>query len=395
LVDFLFLFDKFRFVAFGVTINPQGGRRMKMVISVIKADVGSIGGHIKPSQKLKDAVANFIFEHGIRKGEVIDYYVSSTGDDVAILMTHRKEVLNETIHKLAWDAFVEGTRVAKEQGLYGAGQDLLKDAFSGNVKGMGPAIAEMEIEERPNESFLFFAADKTDPGAYNLPLYLGFADPMYCSGLMLSPSMSKGFKFVIMDVEHTEGDRVIELSSPEDLYDIAALLRDNQRFVIEHIYSKNTGEIAASVSTTRLHNIAGKYTGKDDPVALVRVQGAFPATGEVLAPFSIGHYVAGFMRGSHTGPLMPVKENSPISYFDGPPVVSAQAFSMRNGKLTEPADAFDQPFWDWVRDLVSQKAMEIRRQGFSGCAMLPYSELEYGGIVEKMKKLDGKFKIRK
>jgi hypothetical protein len=29
---------------------------------------------------------------------------------------------------------------------------------------------------------LFFAADKTDPGAYNLPLYLAFADPMHCPG---------------------------------------------------------------------------------------------------------------------------------------------------------------------------------------------------------------------
>jgi fructose 1,6-bisphosphate aldolase/phosphatase len=45
---------------------------------------------------------------------------------------------------------VAGTEVAKEQGLYGAGQDILKDAFSGNVKGMGPAVAEMEFEERPN-----------------------------------------------------------------------------------------------------------------------------------------------------------------------------------------------------------------------------------------------------
>jgi fructose 1,6-bisphosphate aldolase/phosphatase len=27
--------------------------------------------------------------------------------------------------------------------------------------------------------------------------------------------------------------------------------------------------------------------------------------------------------------------------------------------------------------------------------MLPYSELEYGGIVEKMKKLDARFKVRK
>jgi fructose 1,6-bisphosphate aldolase/phosphatase len=341
---------------------------MKIVVSVIKADIGSIGGHIKPSQKLIETVSNYIYEHGVKTKDVIDYRISSTGDDIAILMTHEKGLLHTDVHKLAWDAFVEGTRVAKEQGLYGAGQDLLKDAFSGNVKGLGPAVAEVEFEERPNESFIQFAADKTEPGAYNLPFYLAFADPMYCAGLMLSPSMSKGFKFMIMDVSHTEGDRIIELSAPQDLYDIAALLRDNHRFVIESIHSNNTGE---------------------------PVQGAFPATGEVLAPFSIGHFVAGFMRGSHTGPLMPVKVNSTISYFDGPPVVSAQAFSMKNGKLTEPADAFDQPFWDWVRDQVSQKALDIRRQGFSGCAMLPYSELEYGGIVEKMKKLDSKFKIRK
>jgi len=366
---------------------------MKTTLSIIKADIGSIGGHIRPSQKLVEEVRSHVASKG--KGMVTDFFISHTGDDIAILFSHGLGKGSEKIHQLAWDAFVGGTKVAKEQGLYGAGQDLLKDSFSGNVKGMGPAVAEMEIEERPNEPFLFFAADKTDPGAYNLPLYLAFADPMYNSGLILSPSMNKGFKFVIMDVSYTEGDRFIELNSPEEIYDIAALLRDNQRFVVESIYSRNNGDIGASVSTTRLHNIAGKYTGKDDPVMLVRVQGAFPATGEVLAPFNIGHYVAGFMRGSHTGPLMPVKMNSSISYFDGPPVVACHAFCVHNGKLTEPADAFDHPYWDWVRNKVSQKATDIRQQGFSGAAMLPYGELEYGGIVEKMGILDKKFKVRK
>jgi len=366
---------------------------MKTTLSIIKADIGSIGGHIRPSQKLVEEVRSHVASKG--KGMVTDFFISHTGDDIAILFSHGLGKGSEKIHQLAWDAFVGGTKVAKEQGLYGAGQDLLKDSFSGNVKGMGPAVAEMEIEERPNEPFLFFAADKTDPGAYNLPLYLAFADPMYNSGLILSPSMNKGFKFVIMDVSYTEGDRFIELNSPEEIYDIAALLRDNQRFVVESIYSRNNGDIGASVSTTRLHNIAGKYTGKDDPVMLVRVQGAFPATGEVLAPFNIGHYVAGFMRGSHTGPLMPVKMNSSISYFDGPPVVACHAFCVHNGKLTEPADAFDHPYWDWVRNKVSQKATDIRQQGFSGAAMLPYGELEYGGIVEKMGNLDKRFKIRK
>ncbi|MCX8115397.1 MAG: fructose-1,6-bisphosphatase, partial [Burkholderiaceae bacterium] len=138
---------------------------MKITVSVIKADIGSIGGHIAPSQPLLAAVRAHIEANA--QGRLIDHRISFTGDDVAILMTHRRGVGDEFVHRLAWDAFVAGAEVAKRQGLYGAGQDLLKDAFSGNVRGMGPAVAEMEFEERPNEPFLFFAADKTDPGAFN------------------------------------------------------------------------------------------------------------------------------------------------------------------------------------------------------------------------------------
>ena len=36
----------------------------KTTISVIKADVGSIGGHIKPSQRLLERVAEFIEQEG-------------------------------------------------------------------------------------------------------------------------------------------------------------------------------------------------------------------------------------------------------------------------------------------------------------------------------------------
>lgn len=365
---------------------------MKITLSVLKADIGSIGGHITPSEKLFNQVKNHIKENG--KELIIDFFISHTGDDIAILCTHERGKLDQKIHKLAWEAFLSGTEVAKKQGLYGAGQDLLKDSFSGNIKGMGPAVAELEFEERPNEPFIFFAADKTEPGAYNLPFYLAFADPMYCAGLMLSPKMNKGFTFHILDAEYTEKDKIIELNSPEEIYDIAALLRDNERYVIESIYSRNTGNQAVASSTTRLHNIAGKYTGKDDPVALVRVQGEFPATGEVLAPYQIGHFVAGFMRGSHNGPLMPCKQNSTISYFDGPPVVTGAAFCVSEGKLTEPADVFDHPFWDHARNKISEKATDIRQQGFSGAAMLPYKELEYGGIVERLEKLEKKFKLR-
>jgi fructose 1,6-bisphosphate aldolase/phosphatase len=47
-----------------------------------------------------------------------------------------------------------------------------------------------------------------------------------------------------------------------------------------------------------------------------------------------------------------------------------------------------------VRDHVANKAMEMRRQGFVGTAVLPMSELEYTGIAEKLKALDKRFGIR-
>jgi fructose 1,6-bisphosphate aldolase/phosphatase len=191
---------------------------MHTTLSIIKADVGSIGGHVSPSNRLIDTINRHV--SSAKNGLFTDFFVGATGDDIAILMVHNRGTADEEVHRLAWDAFQAGTKVAQQQGLYGAGQDLLVDSFSGNVKGMGPAVAEMEFEERPNEPFLMFMADKTEPGAYNLPLYLAFADPMNTAGLLLSPEITKGFTFRIMDVNYTEGDRVIELSTPEDLYDL-------------------------------------------------------------------------------------------------------------------------------------------------------------------------------
>lgn len=365
---------------------------MKITLSAIKADIGSIGGHIMPSRALLARVEEVVAESG--KGVIHDHFIGHTGDDIAILLTHEEGTGSEEVHRLAWEAFQAGTKVAKEQGLYGAGQDLLKDAFSGNVRGLGPGVAEITFEERPNEPFLLFTADKTEPGAYNLPLYLAFVDPMYNSGLILSPAVGKGFTFTVMDVAHTEGDRVIELNTPEETYDLAALLRDNGRFVVESIRSRADGEQTVASSTTRLRNIAGKYVGKDDPIMIIRTQKNFPATGEILAPFTIGHLVAGFMRGSHTGPLMPVKAGTGISFFDGPPVVSCLAFCVHEGKLTEPADVFEHPYWDRIRNRTAEKAHDIRAQGFSGAAMLPYPDLEYGGIKQRMERLEARFHVR-
>jgi fructose 1,6-bisphosphate aldolase/phosphatase len=180
---------------------------MQITLSVIKADIGSIGGHIAPSKDLIECVRRYVAEHGQKL--LIDYAVSHTGDDIAILMTHTRGVKDERIHRLAWDAFV-----------------------------------------------------------------------------------------------------------------------------------------------------------------------------------------AGCMRGSHQMPLMPAPLNTGTSYFDGPPIVSCAAYAMHEGCLTEALDAFAHPFWHAIRDQISRKAVDMRRQGFFGAAMLPMAELEYTGIIEKLAALEPRFRVR-
>lgn len=93
-------------------------------------------------------------------------------------------------------------------------------------------------------------------------------------------------------------------------------------------------------------------------------------------------------------PLMPVQHGCTMSFFDGPPAISALAFCVHEGILTEAVDAFDHPFWDQVRESVSRKAVEIRRQGFFGAAMLGMNELEYTGVMKRLDDLANRFQVR-
>ncbi len=359
---------------------------MKITVSVIKADVGGIGGHTKPSDGLLDSVRKSVKNAG---DLLIDHYIGYCGDDIHIVMTHTKGVDNQEIHKLAWDAFEAATQVAKDEGLYGAGQDLLKDSFSGNVKGMGPGVAELEFEERPNEAFTVIAADKTEPGAFNYPLYRLFVDSLSNTGLIVNKSLAEGVKFNVMDVE--EG-KIAELSMWEDKPTLEAALMYPGRYVISTISTKDNEPIVAA-STDRLHNIAGTYVGKDDPVCIVRTQKNFPATEELGSVFNNPHYVAGNTRGSHHMPLMPVKINTAASIDFCIPIVEALVFSMHNGKLIGPFDGFSTPDWDYIRQIAVKKALAMRSQGFIHPATLVPSELEYAeGYKARMEILKSKMK---
>ena len=345
-----------------------------VTISSIKADIGGFVGHSAMHPDIL-AVGQEELEKAKQRGLLIDHHVSYCGDDLFLIMTHDRGEDNEEVHKLAWDTFITGTELAKKLKLYGAGQDLLADAFSGNIKGAGPGSAEMEIEERPSEPIIVFMGDKTSAGAFNLPLYKMFADAFNTPGLVIAEPLHGGFAFEIQDVkEHTQ----ITLNAPEELYDMLVFMGAPNRYAVKRVFNRLNGEIAAVSSTDKLSLIAGRYVGKDDPTMVVRCQGSFPAVGEVIEPFSTPFIVEGWMRGSHHGPLMPVSlKDAHPARFDGPPRLVALGFQLANGKLIGPRDMFDDPSYDDSRAKANEIGSFLRLHGPFEPHRLPLEEMEY------------------
>ncbi|MBI2287421.1 MAG: fructose 1,6-bisphosphatase [Chloroflexi bacterium] len=364
---------------------------MTVTLSVIKADIGGYVGHSESHPDLL-AKANDCLVKPKRDGLLVDYHVTKCGDDLQLIMTHRQGEDSKKIHKLAWDTFVSCTKLAKQLKLHGAGQDLLAEAFSGNVRGMGPGLAEMEFEEREAETVIVFMADKTSSGAWNLPLYKMFADPFNTIGLVIAENMHDGFSFEVHDVkEHKK----ISFNAPDEIYDMLVFIGAAARYMVKAVYHRKTGEVAAVSSTQRLSLIAGRYVGKDDPVCIVRCQGQFPAVGEVLEPFSFPLLVEGWMRGSHYGPLMPVAIcDSTPTRFDGPPRVTAAGFQLAEGKLVGPRDMFADMSFDNARQQAKDAADYMRSHGPFEPHRLPLEEMEYTTMPQVMKKLKKRLSSR-
>lgn len=345
-----------------------------VTLSIIKADTGGFVGHsaVHPDQL---AEARRSVDRAIESELLIDGHVASCGDDISLIMTHRYGCDSGLIHSFAWDVFHATTRVAEELGLYGAGQDLLSDAFSGNLRGMGPGYAELDFEERHSEPIICFLADKTEPGAWNLPLYKIFADPFNTAGLIIDVKMHDGFTFEVYDLYE---ERRILFDSPADIYDMLMFIGAPARYVVHTVRSKTLDETAAATSTQRLSLIAGKYVGKDDPVMIVRCQSGLPAVGEVLEPFAFPYAVAGAMRGSHHAPIMPVSiGHAHPSRFDGPPRVVALGFQIKDGRLIGPRDLFADPAFDEARRQANIAMDYLRRHGPFEPHRLPLHDLEY------------------
>jgi fructose 1,6-bisphosphate aldolase/phosphatase len=406
-------------------------------IKATKADVGGVGGHVVAADEVKGVVARYVLENNSYEGEPIfsSLIVTHTGDDVGVTGIMSERTPMEVVDELLWDALLEGTAKATELGLYGPGQDLIADAFTGNLRGAGPASVVLPLPvrpENPSQTIVLSFADKTEPMAFNYYATGAYMLPRFNSGLVIASSkMKRGYVFDIVDLdtkaqaieagahpkdqgaldgrmeELAKGlqEKVITLRAPEDLYDIEGLTRSS-RYVVARIWTRGDqgekSQLGYVVSAERLHNIKTKkgftYGGKDDPVLVAFAQGDWPAPGELTSPWAACPMVAGDCRGSHNLHILPVPVNWQTSYWSGPIVACLTlSVNLNTGRIGAISDQFalGTP-WDWVRQRASELAVQFRTaHGIKQPATLHEDELEYQeGWKERRARLEGRFEVK-
>lgn len=74
--------------------------------------------------------------------------------------------------------------------------------------------------------------DKTEPGAFNLPMFRMFADPSRTAGLITDPSFRQSFRFEVWEVRE---QKKVMISCPEVMYDMLVLIGVRSRYVTRRV----------------------------------------------------------------------------------------------------------------------------------------------------------------
>jgi len=359
-------------------VHPLIPKGKEVTVTIAKADVGSIGGHGTAPGAMLEAVAE-IWMKAAQQGYILDFFITRVGDDISVTVTHAKGKDDVGVHKLIWDGFVHAAVIAKDLGYYGAGQDLLADAFSGNVRGAGPSVAEMVIKEQSSEVLIIGQADKTAPGAFNRGLYKILFGPD-TTWRPLGKGQARDIKVGVLDFDYNNKAGRHIWFEKEDYDDAYWFLGYPDRYTIDNVTLGN-GQDFAAVTAQRLGIIAGEYVGKDDPMFMMRSQSAFPAVGEITSAFLTGEYIVpGWMRGSNKGPFFPVAlTDAKIGIYDGPPLLSMWSFNLNNGRLEGFYDLMAaNPAIRYVQDRRAAAAVRQLEEGFHEMGLrLGPEEIEY------------------
>ena len=193
------------------------------------------------AKALAGSCANAVAE---AKDWVIDSSTKEAKQCVILVLTHREGTRSERVRRLA--ASIEGAGEPK------------------------PEAAEIEFEERGDETVAVLWIHGMDNRTFNKSLYEAYANPLNTAGLALDARMHSGFKFEVRDLSSS---RHAVVDAPEECYDLASLVCFTDDYVVERIFKKS-GEALASVSY---------YTGGH--LFLYRCGGYFPGARDVVKAF--------------------------------------------------------------------------------------------------------------
>jgi fructose 1,6-bisphosphate aldolase/phosphatase len=268
-------------------------------------------------------------------GLVADAFVTSCGDEVAIVALHDEPPGSPRLAALAAEALRRCGAVGARLGQHGVPAN----------GGIPVEVAELELDGRPSEPVVCFLADKAGAGAFDVHLYRLFADPFNTPSLLTDPSMVSGFRFVCAK-RRTGAPCVFDL--PDDLHAFLAAVASGE-CVVQEIRARSSGRAAAAASVGA------------DPLCVVRCEAGFPTVGEALEPFAFPYAVAGW---TGAGPLMPVSTiDDAATRLDGPPRVVGLGFQVTGERLVGPRDLLGDRAFDAARSDALRAADYLRRHG--------------------------------
>lgn len=325
--------------------------------------VAAVGGFVGRTTVHPEVEAAAVAPLAAASGELLDdACVCTVGDHLALLLSHRSGPDAAAVHALAWEALAAAAAAARALGQHEPGRDLLADTFPGSLRAAGPGVAELALLGRPSEPVVLLLADRAGAGAFNLPLLRAFADPFTTAGLVTEEPLRRGFAFEVHD---TAQRRKAMLTAPEELADLIGLAAASDRFLLRRIVTRDTGDVAVAVAADGRRD-AGLAPG-DRAAALVRCGGAFPAVGEVTAPFAQPWPVRGPLGGARLGALAPVPRTAAAAGpGDGPPRAVALGFQVAAGRLVGPLDLFADAAFDAARREAAALDALLARGGVGG-----------------------------
>ncbi|MFN3476367.1 MAG: fructose 1,6-bisphosphatase, partial [Candidatus Methylomirabilales bacterium] len=392
-------------------------------LSDIKADAGGKVGHTTPTT-LFASVARASLGEAKEGGLIRDFQVFAVGDDMHLLMSHRRGVDANDVHLLAFRTFWRMVWVTELIGYkpYGLAQDLkigpatkgkrvddlaepserlvellaeslpeperffldkiraaqatwkrglasveVRKPFAGNVTGQGPGFAELPLKDLGRVGL--FAADKAGPAAFNIPLYRAVEKAL--AQERFRSRYGESLAFEIYDVHHHTR---IFLDARAHREDIEALLGATNLFNVKRLWSlKQTvppreavegavQDILLAASTEKLALIAGgEYVGKDDPVLL----GVEELVTPIFEYMKTGFYMTqGDERGSHYMMLLPKPLSEAVATVRSRGLQVGLMVSLNPRGIAELKDVYAEPSFREARIRLDQiNARFWRAQG--------------------------------